>query len=217
MRWSLGVVDVVYARDGDIVARAAQAKADGFEHIDPMVGTDAASIALPIGCPTAYPKPEPGWCSTPAPARGSDAATAADMWDRAVRWWRRSPGALCEPWAGAVVHSAETIRAFADEVPDVRFLIDTGHVSDWGGDAIELLECADHVQLRQGCAGHTQLHVDDARGVVDFAAVLARLESLDYRGKLSVEYFDLPQQGWALDDPRQWALDLAARLRALSP
>jgi sugar phosphate isomerase/epimerase len=210
----LGVVDVVYRAYGDVVAGSRVAAADGFAHIDPLVGTDPQSLALPIGCPTAFPKPQPGWCSTPAPTAGDD---PDDMWDRAVRWWRRSPGALCEPWAGAVVNSAERMRAFADAVPGVRYLIDTGHVSDWGEDAISLLEWADHVQLRQGCAGHTQLHVDDRRGVVDFRALLERLDAIEYRGRLSVEYFDLPEHGWGLEDPRAWALDLAAHVRARQP
>jgi sugar phosphate isomerase/epimerase len=59
------------------------------------------------------------------------------------------------------------------------------------------------------------VHADDPAGAVDFPAVLARLEQLDYRGKLSVEYFDLPENGWPLEDPEQWARDLAARIRAL--
>ncbi len=71
------------------------------------------------------------------------------------------------------------------------------------------------MQLRQGCRGHTQVHVDDGRGEVDFAAVLRRLEQLDYRGKLAVEYFDLACMGWALDDPEAWAKDLAAFVRTL--
>jgi sugar phosphate isomerase/epimerase len=209
VRWPLGVVDIVYARRGDVIERALAARADGFEHIDPLLGSDADALALPIGCPTAFPKPQPGWCATPAP-------TAADgMWDRAVRWWRAAPGALLEPWAVAVVNSAETVRAFRAEVPGVRLLVDTGHVADWGGDPCELLDLADHVQLRQGKRGHTQVHVDDPSGTVDFAAVLARLEQLGYQGRLSVEYFDLPDNGWPLDDPERWATDLAARLRAL--
>jgi sugar phosphate isomerase/epimerase len=148
--------------------------------------------------------------TTPAPSAQLDGA-----WDRAVRWWRRAPRALLEPWAGATVNSAESIRAFRSEVGDVRILVDTGHVADWGGDPYELLALADHVQLRQGKPGHTQLHVDDPTGVVDFAEVFRTLDRLDYRGKLSVEYFDLPENGWALDDPVQWACDLAARLRGL--
>jgi sugar phosphate isomerase/epimerase len=209
VRWPLGAVDIVYARRGDVSACAAAAQADGFEHIDPLLGTDAATLVIPIGCPTAYPKPQPGWCATPAPA-------AADgMWERAVRWWRAAPGALLEPWAGAVVNSAETVRAFRAEVPDVRLLVDTGHVADWGGDPCELLDLADHVQLRQGKRGHTQVHVDDPAGTVDFGAVVRRLEALDYRGRLSVEYFDLPENGWPLADPEQWANDLAAHLRKI--
>jgi sugar phosphate isomerase/epimerase len=71
------------------------------------------------------------------------------------------------------------------------------------------------VQLRQGCPGSAQLHVADPRGVVDFGAVLARLDALDYQGCLSVEYFDLPEHGWALDDPVSWADDLRAHVAAL--
>jgi len=208
----LGVVDVVYARRGDIVERSRAAHADGFAHIDPLVGTDPATLALPIGCPTAFPKPVDVWCTTPAPSAQLDGA-----WERAVRWWRAAPHALLEPWAGAVVHSLETIRAFRAEAGDVRVLVDTGHVADWGGDPCELLDLAGHVQLRQGRPGHTQLHVDDPAGVVDFDAVFRTLERLDYRGKVSVEYFDLPEHGWPLDDPEQWARDLAARLRGPGP
>jgi sugar phosphate isomerase/epimerase len=132
-----------------------------------------------------------------------------------VRWWRRAPHALLEPWAGATVNSIEKIRAFRAEAGAVPLLIDTGHVADWGGDPYELLALADHVQLRQGKPGHTQLHVDDPTGVVDFGEVFRTLERIDYRGKLSVEYFDLPEQGWSLADPVQWACDLAATLRRL--
>ena len=94
----------------------------------------------------------------------------------------------------------------------MRLLVDTGHVADWGGDPIELFEYADHVQLRQGKPGHTQVHVDDPSGVVDFDAVLAKLDALDYRGKISIEYFNLPDIGWPLDDPEA----LGARSRRLA-
>ncbi len=212
MRWPLGVVDVVYARRPDIAARALAARADGFAHIDPLVDTDPTLLVLPIGCPTAFPKPVDVWCSTPAPSAQLDGA-----WERAVRWWRAAPRALMEPWAGAVVNSLDTVRAFRAEVGDVRLLVDTGHVADWGGDPCELLDLADHVQLRQARPGSTQLHADDPSGVVDFAALFRTLDRLDYRGRLSVEYFDLPENGWPLDDPEQWARDLAARLRGPEP
>lgn len=206
----LGVVDIVYGREPDVAVRAQLARADGFDHIDVLVDVDPAMLALPIGCPTSFPKPRVGWCATPAPRR---AEGGDGMWERCVRWFRAAPGALLEPWAGAVVHSAETCRAMMAEVPGLRLLIDTGHVADWGEDPVELLELADHVQLRQGRPGCTQLHVDDPTGVVNFSGVMDRLDRLGYVGKLSVEYFDLPAQGWPLTDPRQWALDLAASLR----
>ena len=64
--------------------------------------------------------------------------------------------------------------------------------------------------------GRTQVHIDDDTGTVDFAAVLARLDQIDYRGKLSIEYFDLPDAGWPLADPEEWARELAAHVRALA-
>jgi sugar phosphate isomerase/epimerase len=206
--FQLGVVDIVYA-PLPVAERARAAAADGFAHIDVMIDVDPAALPLPVGCPTSYPRPQPGWCSTPAPREGPG------MWERTVEWFRRSPGALLEPWAGASVNSAEKCRAMIDAVPGLRLLVDTGHVADWGGDPLELLVHAGHVQLRQGRPGSTQVHVDDPSGVVDFDAVVHRLGELHYAGVLSVEYFDLPEVGWSLDDPRGWALDLAAAVEAL--
>jgi sugar phosphate isomerase/epimerase len=204
----LGVVDIVYS-PRPVEERARLAATDGFEHIDVLVDVDPTTLPLPVGCPTAFPTPRPGWCSTPAPRAGPG------VWERTVAWFRDAPGALLEPWAGAVVNSAETCRAMMDAVPGLRLLVDTGHVADWDGDPLELLPYADHVQLRQGRPGATQVHVDDPTGVVDFAAVMDRLGDLGYRGRLSVEYFDLPELGWPLADPRAWALDLAVRVRPL--
>ena len=207
--YALGVVDVVYAQWASIGERAERAKADGFEHIDPRVGTDADALALPIGCPTAFPRPEPGWCTTPAFADGPG------RWDKTVERFRAAPGCLMEPWTGSVVGTTERVLAMLDAVPGLELLVDTGHVADWGGDPLELLPHARHVQLRQGKPGCTQLHVDDDGGVVDFGAVVRTLQRLGYQGVCSVEYFDLPEQGWPLADPRAWALDLAAHLRRL--
>lgn len=212
-RYRLGVVDVVFWSEPSPVQRAERAKELGFEHIDVSTEVDPASLALPVGCPTSFPKPQPGWCTTPAPRDDPD--HHEEIWERTVRWFRRSPGALLEPWAGSVVCSLESARAMMEAVPGLRLLVDTGHVSDWGGDALEMLEYADHVQLRQGKPGATQVHVDDPSGVVDFSKVLARLDELGYQGCLSVEYFDLPEHGWPLDDPVAWALDLRAHLLPL--
>lgn len=208
MRYRLGVVDVVFWPDEAQVC-AQRARDLGFEHIDVLTTVDPATLALPVGCPTAFPKPEPRWCSTPAPRDGDG------MWEWTVKKWRASPGALLEPYAAAVVNSAEKARAMIGEVPGLALLVDTGHVADWGGDPLELLEFAGHVQLRQGKPGSTQVHVDDPSGIVDFAAVLRRLDEVGYQGVLSVEYFNLPEHGWPLEDPVAWATDLAAHLRPL--
>jgi len=210
----LGVVDVVYA-PRPLEARAERAAADGFAHVDvtlPPPGAPAlesSTLALPVGCPTAFPEPRPGFCSTPAPPAGPG------RFDRTVAWFRAAPGALLEPWKGAAVGSFDECRAVMEAVPGLRLLVDTGHVADWGGDPLALLPYAGHVQLRQGGPGHAQLPSDDARGVVDFAAVVETLRAIGYDGLLSVEYFDLPEHGWPLDDPRAAALDLAARVRPL--
>jgi sugar phosphate isomerase/epimerase len=207
-RFPLGVVDTVFWPDR---ARPASelARDLGFEHIDVLVDVDPATLVLPVGCPTAFPKPKPGWCSTPAPTAGDG------MWDWTVRRFRDAPGCLLEPWAGATVNSIESVREIVAAVPGLRLLVDTGHVADWGGDPLELLEYADHIQVRQGKPGQTQVHIDDPAGVVDFAAVFARLDALGYQGVLSVEYFNLPEHGWPLDDPVGWATDLSTHLRAL--
>ena len=87
------------------------------------------------------------------------------------------------------------------EVPGLRLLVDTGHVADWGGDPVELLAYAGSRPAAPGPSGSTQVHADDPAGVVDFDAVLARLDELDYGGCFAIEYFDLPEYGWPLADP----------------
>jgi sugar phosphate isomerase/epimerase len=200
----VGVCDLAYAHEPSVIRRSELALADGFAHIDVALEIDASTLALPVGCPIAFPKPAPTWCSTPAPPAGDGA------WDRTVRWWRAAPQALCEPWAGAAVASIDQIRALVDAVPGVRFLIDTGHVTAWGGDVMELLPFAAHVQLRDARPSAAQ--VAPGEGDVDFAGVLRRLEALGYDGGISIEYFDLPEYGWPCADPRAYAIDLFALL-----
>lgn len=207
-RYSLGIVELAFAPQRGAEA-SVRARALGFDHFDPILGTDLSTLALPVGCPIAMSKPLPGWCASPAPPAGDG------RWEKLVDRLRAAPGCLLEPWAGACVNSLASMRAIAEEVPGLRFLIDTGHVADWGDDPLELLDYADHLQLRQGKPGHSQLHVDDPTGVVDFAALIRRLDQIGYPGKLSIEYFDLPQAGWPLDDALGWSVDLAARVRAL--
>jgi sugar phosphate isomerase/epimerase len=202
---SLGIVDVVYA-PAPIDECARLAAADGFAHLDVTVGAEASDLALPIGDRCAFPSPRSG-CSTPAPP------DEPGMWERAVRAYHRVEAARIEPWGGSILNSVERCRAFLAEVPGLRLLVDTGHVAAWGEDPCDLLDAAGHVQLRQAAPGRVQVHADDPSGVVDFGRVFDRLDTLGYRGLVSVEYFDLPAMGWPLDDPRAWAVGLARRLR----
>jgi sugar phosphate isomerase/epimerase len=203
----IGVVDLAYATEPDVYRRAELARADGFAHVDVALAPDNDALALPVGCPIAFPRPVATWCSTPAPPAGEGA------WARTVRWWQAAPQALCEPWGGGAVGSLDDVRALRDAVPGVRFLVDTGHVTGWGGDVLELLPYAAHVQLRDARPGEAQ--VPPGEGDVDFGAVVHRLEDLHYGGVVSVEYFDLPELGWPCADPRGHAVRLRELLAGL--
>ncbi|HEY5164492.1 MAG TPA: hypothetical protein VIJ44_00940, partial [Acidimicrobiia bacterium] len=65
MSFPLGVVDLAFRPDPP-EASAERAASLGFDHIDVVVDVDPSTLVLPVGCPTAFPKPQPGWCSTPA-------------------------------------------------------------------------------------------------------------------------------------------------------
>jgi len=207
-RYPLGVVSFVFG-EMPVVDASVQARELGFEFFDPPVGTDASTLALPVGCPSSDPMPVAAWAFSPAPRDGPG------MWEETVSRFRAAPGCLLEAWAGATVNSVEKMHAIAEEVPGLRFLVDTGHVAAWGGDPVEAVTLAAHVQLRQGAVGAPQIHVDDPDGAVDFHAVIRGLDDMGYDGKVAVEYYSLPQLGIVLEDPVGWAVDLADRVRPL--
>jgi sugar phosphate isomerase/epimerase len=211
MRRGIGVVHVVFAPDPVTVA-AQKARALGFDHID-VLATVTDDLVLPVGDRIAPTSPQQG-CSSPAPARPSDDNDFDALWERAVAAYRRTPRVLVEPWGGSICNSIERVHALLDAVPGLRLLVDTGHIATWGEDPAELLPWADHVQLRQASKGDPQRHPDEG-GDVDFAAILRRLDDLDYGGLLSVEYFDLPDYGWPLDDPVGHAIALAEQVRPM--
>ena len=195
---------IVYG-DLPIEEAARRAAMDGFSHIDALA--DAPDdLALPLGDGFAN-RPTPGCTSGPLPE-------GMRSWEKTIDDFRKVPDARLEPWPGSVVGSTEKVLAFLEAVPGLRLTLDVGHVTAWGGDPVELLPYADHVQLRQAKPGATQATTD---GTVDFAAILSRLEALDYQGLLSIEYFDFPERGvgWGLDDPVAAARETAREIRAL--
>jgi len=189
----------------------------GFDHLDVSMGMldgvgddELAALPVPIGDRISGFEPRAG-CTAMAPfeRRGED------RFDEAVTAFRNLPGARLEPGPRSSADSIERVEAILAAVPGLRLTLDTGHVAAWGEDPVRLLRHADHVQLRQAAPGRPQLHPDDEGGAVDFAAVLSELDRLDYPGLVSIEYFDLPDYGWPLDDPVGHAVALAAHVRAL--
>jgi hypothetical protein len=205
----LGIVHVAF-RPAPLPEASARAKALGFAHIDTAVDSVGQACALPIGEVCSPREPRAG-CTWLAPTLRDEGS-----FDFAVRRLREVPGARVEVGPGSVAGSVEMARSLVEAVPGLRLCVDTGHVTTWGEDPIDLLDLAGHVQLRQAAPGLPQLHVDDPRGAVDFKAVLGRLDALGYDGLVSVEYFDLPDLGWPLDDdPVSWCADLATHVRGL--
>lgn len=208
-RYSLGTT--CHPFEPDMPDRASErAKALGFDHIDVTADVDLATLALPVGIVITAPEPLAGHTMCPAFYDGPG------QWDACVAAFRAAPGCLLEPVGGdRVVNSIETARAMMAEVPGLRLCVDTAHVASWGGNPLEMLDYADHVQLRQGAPGIKSLHVDDPAGTVDFAAVIARLDRIGYRGALSIEYLDRPEYGLTCADPLGWTMDMARHVRAL--
>ncbi len=206
---AIGIVHAAF-RPAPLPEASARAKALGFDHIDTAVDSIGQECSLPVGEVCSPREARPG-CTWLAPTLRDEGS-----FDFAVRRLRESGCTRVEVGPGSVAGSVAMARALVEAVPGLRLCVDTGHVTTWGEDPIDLLDLAGHVQLRQAAPGLPQLHVDDARGAVDFAAVLRRLDGLGYEGLVSVEYFDLPELGWPLDDdPVAWCRDLADAVRPL--
>ncbi|HLN17569.1 MAG TPA: TIM barrel protein [Acidimicrobiales bacterium] len=214
MSFPLGVAAVTF---GSLPARECfeRAAALGFDHVD--LGEQALAdveadggppLPLPVGDVIAARGFPPDKTAI-APVQRRD-----ESFEDVVAMLKAHPGTRLEAGPRTVAGSIAGIRALSVAVPGLRFTIDTGHVATWGEDPVEVLDLADHVQLRQAAKGRPQLYPDEG-GDVDFAAVIARLRRVGYRGRLSVEYFDLPSYGWPLEDPVGHAVALAAAVRPL--
>jgi len=215
MARAVGIVAVAFG-SLDVRAAAHQAAELGFDHLDAGIGSigalddDAlAALPVPIGDRISGFEVVDG-CTAMAPVE----RRSEDRFDEAVEQFRRHPGARLEPGPNTAASSTERVEALVAAVPGLRLTLDTGHVATWGEDPVPLLRHAAHVQFRQAAKGRPQLHPDEG-GDVDFAAVLAELDRLGYDGLVSIEYFDLPDYGWPLDDPVGHSVALAAHVRAL--
>jgi Xylose isomerase-like TIM barrel len=212
---TIGIVAVAFG-PLDVRTAAARAADLGFDHLDASVGgleelsTEArAALPVPIGDRIGGFVMHPdSTCMALSERRGED------KFDETVERFRSCPGARLEPGPRSAASSIERVEAIVAAVPGLRLTLDTGHVAAWGEDPIRLLRYAGHVQFRQAAEGRPQLYPDED-GDVDFAAVIAELDRLDYRGLISIEYFDLPDYGWPLDDPVGHCVALADHVRPL--
>jgi hypothetical protein len=212
---AIGVVAVTFGPI-DVRDACAQAAGLGFDHLDATAAAvdaldadEVAALPVPIADRISGFEIEDG-CTGMAPIQRRN----EDRFDETVARFRAHPGSRMEPGPGTAANSIERVEAILDAVPGLQLTLDTGHVAAWGEDPVPLLRHAAHVQLRQAAYKRPQLHPDEG-GDVDFAAVFAELERLDYPGLMSVEYFDLPDMGWPLDDPVGHSVALAAHARAL--
>ena len=211
----VGIVAVAFG-SLDLQAAAPLAADLGFDHLDASIGAinaldddTRASLPLPIGDRiSGFEVVDDCTAMALGQRRGED------KFDETVELFRAHPGARLEPGPRTAASSIEQVEAIVAAVPGLQLTLDTGHVAAWGEDPIPLLRHAAHVQLRQAAKGRPQLYPDEG-GDVDFAAVFAELDRLDYLGLLSIEYFDLPDYGWPLDDPVGHAVVLADHVRAL--
>ena len=212
---AIGIVGVAF-NDMTLDEMASRSAALGFDHLDASIhlldGLDEDAIdalAVPIADRISGFELVDG-CTFVAPfeRRGED------RFDETVALMRAHPTVRLEPGPRTSAGSIQKIEALREAVPGLRFTIDTGHVATWGEDPVQVLRYADHVQLRQAAKGDPQRHAD-AGGDVDFAAVLAELDRIDYQGAISIEYFDLADMGWPLDDPVGYCVALATHVRAL--
>jgi len=211
----VGIVGVAFG--GDPIEKMAARSADlGFDHLDAHVDAigalddDAlAALAVPIADHISGFDVVDG-CTGLAPfeRRGED------RFDETVALFRACPNARLEPGPRTSAGSIAQVEAIIDAVPGLHLTLDTGHVATWGEDPVRLVRHAAHVQLRQAAPGRPQLHPDEG-GDVDFTAVLAELDRLDYQGLMSIEYFDLADLGWPLADPVGHSVALAAHVRGL--
>lgn len=81
---------------------------------------------------------------------------------------------------------------FADE-PLVRMNCDVGHLFCVGEEPHEVIRAHPgeiaHVHLEDIGANHVHQHLAPGRGVIDFKAIFAALEAIDYRGWVTVELY----------------------------
>ena len=131
-RYPLGVHSVVFGRI-DVRTCFEQAAALGFDHVD--IGDVALQRLHADGGP---PAPLPAGDLLAGRGFAPDRTAMAPVlrpnqsYDEVVALLRSHPGTRLEVGPGSVAGSVEGIRRLADDVPGLRYTIDTGHIAGMG-------------------------------------------------------------------------------------
>ena len=173
--------------------RSELARADGFDHIDVMLGDRSGTLVLPIGCPIGVPEAGAHVVRDPGTTRrrrrvGPDGPVVARRAAGVVRTVGRRFGALDR--AGRRPAPTRSRACGSSSTP----------VTSPTGAAT----CSSCCRSRRTSSSATPARRDPGRagrGRRRLRRVLRRLEALDYDGVLSIEYFDLPEHGWPLRRP----------------
>jgi sugar phosphate isomerase/epimerase len=120
----------------------------------------------------------------------SDFALAAE--ETAWRVTQCARAGVCysiEPHVDSICAQTGSARAFLEAVKGLTLTLDYGHfvaAGETSQHVHDLLSFASHIHVRGGAAGRLQTSVKE--NVIDFPGMLNRLQPLDYRGFLALEY-----------------------------
>lgn len=94
-----------------------------------------------------------------------------------------------EPHIGSLCPDVASAQAFVTSVRGLTLTLDYGHFIAAGmpsHDVHSLLPFTSHIHVRGGAPGHLQTTLDE--NTIDFAEMMHRLQTRNYRGFLAIEY-----------------------------
>ena len=106
-----------------------------------------------------------------------------------------------EPNFSSAVRTPKATRRLAENVSDLGLVIDPAHfvVQGYRQEELEpLWPFAKHVHARQARPGFLQARLEG--GTIDFAAIVAALNGVDYEGAICIENILLPDAAWLTSD-----------------
>ena len=122
-----------------------------------------------------------------------------------------------EAHVGSIITTPEAVLQFLGAVPSLTLTLDYGHFIALGLDSQQvhpLTAHASHIHVRGGSPGQLQARM--VENTIDFAGMVQRLESCDYRGYYCLEYVWVDWQGCDRADNISETLLLRRQLQQLA-